>query len=99
MPIKCLEITFFASKTSAFFSIQGTVIFILSRNSVKQFLMKYRHLLLNNDAKNTHLSLDHIKTGTGNEDSAAEHTKREINPVHNKKEDEAAILDHQVKST
>lgn len=78
---------------------QGTVIFNLSRNSVKQFLMKYRHLLLNHGAINTHLSLDHIKTGTGNEDSPAEHTKREINPLHNERENEAAILDHQVKST
>lgn len=56
--------------------------------------MKICYLSLKKKVNNTYLSLDHINTGTGKEDSAYENTKTEIKPLNNKKEDEAAILLH-----
>ena len=71
-------------------------------NTLKKFhrtvLIDSSDLLQNNCVKNTHLSLDHINTGTGMEVSAPKHTKSEIKLPQNKREDEAAILEHSPKA-
>lgn len=79
-------------------SCQETVISTILKEIHRTILMKYSHLSLDNHIENTHLSLDHINTGTGREDSAQEHAKSDINPLHNKREDKAAILEHSLKA-
>lgn len=86
------KIAYFASKHLS--SCQDTVIFHVLNKFQRTVLMKHSNLSVNNDALTTYLSLDHIKTGTGKKDSAQQHTKSEINPHHNKRVDEAAILEH-----
>lgn len=47
---------------------------------------------VNNVLSIPYLSLDHIKTGTGKEESAHKHPKNEIKTLHSQRDDEAAIL-------